>query len=666
MNRKRNSKGYWASLIFLLYLLITVTGAAQSIYRADICIYGATSAGIIAAYTAKKLGRSVILVTPGTHLGGLSSGGLGYTDIGNKYVVSGLALDFYRRTGKAYGKFESWIFEPHVALNVFRQYLREAQIEVLTDYRLDTVDKRQGAINSIWISNSKNERSRIDADVFIDCSYEGDLMAKAGVSYTVGRESGGTYNEQYNGVQIRAGNQFPNGIDPYRVPGDPSSGLLWGISPEPVRRIGSGDRKVQAYNYRICLSNDPANQVPITRPPGYDSSRYELALRIINKLPGVTARKLLKFDAMPNHKVDINNNGGFSTDMIGANWAYPDANWQERRKIEKEHEWYNKGLLYFLGHDLRVPDSIRHFMLQWGYPKDEYTDNGHWSPQLYIREARRMIGAYIMTEANCTGEQVVADGIGMAAYGMDSHNTDRHVIDGMVKNEGDVQIRVPAPYPIAYRSIVPRREECTNLLVPVCLSASHIAYGSIRMEPVFMVLGQSAATAAVMAANSRIAVQNINIKKLQEMLRDNPFADGRTPDMVIDDEDSAFVSKKGIWTFHKGDGYKIGYSICDTTGDAAIVYYPQIPVAGSYHCYIYVTPHVQEAADQFRVGLRNGKDMHMVMVNKKEINVSGQTSGEWVPLGKYLLKKGRKFSVRLSPDGRAKMAADAVLLVADH
>ncbi|HEY4207690.1 MAG TPA: FAD-dependent oxidoreductase, partial [Puia sp.] len=506
-------------LLIVATMLAMIVNGQKNSY--DICIYGGTSGGVIAAYTAKKMGKSVVLIEPGRHLGGLTSGGLGYTDIGNKYAVTGLALDFYRRTGKHYGKFESWVFEPHVAEDVFKQYIQEGNVKVLYDYHIVAATKQQATIISISLEPSGISKAPspllIHAKEFIDCSYEGDLMARAGVSYMVGREANSVYNETYNGVQVQPsatpqhGNQVPDGVDPYMVPGDPGSGLLWGISDAVLAPIGTGDKHVQAYNFRICLTNDPANRIPITQPPGYDPAKYELLPRYIARLTKQDdIREILKFDLMPNHKTDINNGGGFSTDMIGMNWDYPEADYAGREKFRKALERYNKGLLYFIGHDQRIPSTIRNFMLDWGYPKDEYTDNGNWTPQIYIREARRMIGEYIMTQANCQSKEIVPDGVGMAAYGMDSHNTQRLVINGMVKNEGDVEKGGLDPYPVSYRALVPKRGECTNLLVPVCLSASHIAYGSIRMEPVFMVLGQSAAAAAVQAIDDGTAVQDID------------------------------------------------------------------------------------------------------------------------------------------------------------
>ncbi len=484
--------------LFLLLTLLPAFLHAQQPTTVDVCVYGGTSAGVIAACAAKKAGKSVLLIEPGQHLGGLSAGGLGATDIGNKFAITGLARDFYRRIGKHYGKLEQWTFEPHVAEDLFKQYIKEANVPVLMGHRLANAAVTGKVIKHITVENATAPAAKtnrvIYAKQFIDCTYEGDLMAKAGVAYTVGREDNSQYGETWNGVQLLDKHQFPDGVDPYVVPGKPESGLLYGVSQAKLAPKGSGDRAVQAYNYRICLTDNPANRIAITRPIGYDSTRYELLLRQIQKKePTELTWNLMHFVMMPNRKTDINNCGGFSTDMIGANYDYPDANYNRRAEIIRDHEQYTKGLFYFIGHDPRMPKQLRDEMLQWGYPKDEYVDNDNFSPQLYIREARRMVGEYVMTQANCEGKATVTDGVGMAAYTMDSHNCQRLVVDGpgavaQVRNEGDVQVGGFPPYPVSYRALVPKNGSVQNLLVPVCLSASHIAYGSIRMEPVFMVL----------------------------------------------------------------------------------------------------------------------------------------------------------------------------------
>ncbi len=519
------------TLLSLFVLLILPQGCINHKkqtpdYEVDVLVYGGTSAGVIAAYTASMEGRSVLIVEPGRHLGGLSSGGLGATDIGRQEAITGLSRDYYLRLGAKYGLDDvAWHFEPKVAEEVFNDYIREAEIEVLFDYSVVDVHKRGTDIQTVTFRDYEHGKDdlTVSAVVFIDCSYEGDLMALSGVSYTVGRESNSQYGETWNGVQISKDNQVPPGIDPYVIPGDSTSGLIWGVSPEPIAETGSGDHKVQAYCYRLCMTTDPDNMIPVTRPDNYDPAHYEVLRRIIQQRDSLgwvqrIWQLYLRIIEMPNNKTDINNKGGFSLSMAGANWEYPEADYWRRKEIAKKIEDYNRGIIYFLGHDPDVPEHVREQMLQYGWPKDEFVDNNHFPHQLYIRESRRMIGQLVMTEHHCMSREFAEDGIARGSYNMDSHNCDRHVIDGMVVNEGDVQIRLPGPYDISYRAILPVQDECTNLLVPVCLSASHIAYGSIRMEPVFMMLGEAAGFAASLAVERNVPVSDLDGRELKRML----------------------------------------------------------------------------------------------------------------------------------------------------
>jgi hypothetical protein len=519
-----------------LMFLLAASPAAESEY--DIVIYGGTSGGVAAAVQGARLGRRVLLIEPGQHLGGLTSGGLGATDIGNKAAIGGLAREFYRRIRKEYDndaawRFEkrsefkgrghernedtAWTFEPHVAEKVFRDLIREHNVTVVFGQRLDLkrgVEKEGRRIISIRMESGETFRGKI----FIDAGYEGDLMAKSGVSCHVGREANKTYGETLNGVQVKNAihHQFVKRVDPYVRPGDPSSGLLPLVEAGPPGTDGEGDRRVQAYNFRLCATDRPANRRPWPKPKNYDEKHYELLLRNFEAGdPRLPWNPVL----MPNRKTDSNNNFAFSTDHIGKNYEYPDGDYATREKIWKEHVDYQKGLMWTLANHPRVPEKVRKHFQTWGLAKDEFPDTDNWPNQLYIREARRMVGEYVMIEQNCRGKRIAEDSIGLAAYTMDSHNVQRYVTaDGAVKNEGDVQVGGFPPYPIAYRSIVPKANECENLLVPVCLSASHISYGSIRMEPVFMVLGQSAATAASQAIEQGVAVQKINYPTLRERL----------------------------------------------------------------------------------------------------------------------------------------------------
>lgn len=632
----------------------------------DVCVYGSTSAGVIAAYTAKMQGKSVLVVDPGRHAGGMSSGGLGLTDIGNKYVVTGLARDFYRRIGSHYGKFEQWIFEPHVAEAIFNQYIEEAGVDMLYSHYLAGADVEAGRIKAIEVVPvDGGDGLSVSAKVFIDCSYEGDLMAKSGVSYTIGREANSTYGETYNGVQMLDGHQFPDGIDPYVVPGKPESGLLWGISSEPMEKQGSGDKKIQAYNYRITLTDEPDNMIPITRPADYDSTRYELLLRQKAVDPWKSLNDVFIWSKMPCNKTDINNRNGFSTDMIGMNWDYPEASFERRKEIIAAHESYTKGLLYFVGNDNRIPEFIRAEMKRWGYPKDEYADNGNWSPQLYVREARRMVSDVVMTQHHCLGEEVVDDPIGMAAYTMDSHNCDRHVVNGMVKNEGNVEVGGFPPFPISYRSIVPKRGEVENLLVPVCLSASHIAYGSIRMEPVFMVLAQVAGLAASKAVDGNIAVQDIDASGIKAELAINPLSDGSMPEILVDNLDFDKIEKTDNWEPYNDSyrSYGPDFNVCDArkTSSFSMKFKPGLDSRRKMDVYVYL-PKFDGETSRMDVGIFDGKKMRHSTVDVHSLVVEGQTSGEWVGLGRFDLGKGSYVEIsQRGADG--VVAADAVLFV---
>ncbi|GAC1648149.1 MAG: FAD-dependent oxidoreductase [Gemmatimonadaceae bacterium] len=656
----------------LLPLLLAAASASPSAEPAphltfDIVVYGGTSAGVIAAYTAKRSGKRVLLIEPGHHLGGMSSGGLGYTDIGNKYAVTGLGLDFYRRLGRYYGQLEAWQFEPHAAEQVFNQYVSEADLDVLYSRRLRGVDKHGPWIRSITLERATQgappENVVVVAQAFIDASYEGDLMAKAGASYVVGREANTRYRETINGVQLRGTHQFPEGVDPYVVPGDSLSGLLAGISGVGVNAAGSGDTKVQTYNFRMCLCQGES-RLPISRPEGYDLRRYELLIRLMAKRPWNGLASGFSIDRMPNGKSDWNNNGAFSTDNVGQSWAYPDADFALRARIKADHEAYQKGLVYFVGNDPRVPEPIRREMRSWGYCPDEFLDTGGWPHQLYIREARRLVGEYVMTEHNVRGRESVADGVALAAYGMDSHNTQRVVLAGMVKNEGDVQVGGFSPYPISYRAITPRRNEVANLLVPVALSASHIAYGSIRMEPVFMVLGQAAGVAAVLAVDTHAAVQRIDVREVQRRLRDNPLADGSTPEVIVDDSDIDRVHVTGAWERTATRG-SYGPSLLKSGGGAGVVRFrPHLAVAGRYAVYIY-WPRIGGLTSNASVEIRHrggAASVHVDMRSSTETAQGGLAS--WRPLGEFEFTEGDDGGVDINaPGADGVVVADAVLFL---
>jgi hypothetical protein len=507
----------------------------------DIVIYGGSSAGIIAGIQALRMGKSVVVIEPGKREGGLTTGGLGQTDIGNKMVIGGLSRDFYRRIAEYYANPEAWkwqkreeyrdggqsrtgqgeqtmwTFEPSAALAVYREWIAESGLELVREERLNRnngVKVKDGRIISIGMESGRVFTGKI----FIDCTYEGDLMAAAGVSFTVGREANAQYGETLNGVQTKQAkyHQFVKGVDPYIVSGDPNSGLLPFIDPAGPGKEGAADKHVQAYCFRMCLTDHPDNRIPFTKPQGYDEQWFELLLR--NYEAGERGMPWIN-SSMPNRKTDTNNRLGFSTDFIGQNYAWPEASYAERDAIHARHRLYQQGLMWTLAYHPRMPEKICKQISKWGLSRDEFIAGDGWQQQLYVREARRMVSDFVMTQNHCQQREKVEDPVGMGAYTMDSHHVQRYVdTNGHVRNEGDVEVGGFPPYPISYRSIVPKASECANLLVPVCLSASHMAFGSIRMEPVFMVLGQSAATAASFAIDDGVPVQAVDYQKLKTRL----------------------------------------------------------------------------------------------------------------------------------------------------
>ena len=616
----------------------------QKTYDADIVVYGGTASGVIAAVQARQMGKSVILVGPDKHLGGLTSGGLGFTDTGNKAVIGGLARDFYHRIWKEYQKPETWrwqkrseygnkgqgtpamdgaartmwIFEPHVAEQVFEDYVREFQIPVFRDEWLDRADgvkKTDNRIASITMLSGKSFTGRM----FVDATYEGDLLATAGVDYHVGREANAVYGERWNGVQtgvLHHRHHFgvlKKKISPYVIPQDPTSGVLPRVSAEPPGEYGSGDKRVQAYCYRYCATNHPENRIPFPKPDGYDPQQYELLVRIYE---AGWRETFGKFDPIPNRKTDTNNHGPFSTDNIGMNYDYPEASYERRREILDEHRQYQQGWLYFVANDPRVPREVREAMSNWGLPKDEFTDNGNWPHQIYVREARRMIGHFVMTENELTKRRPTPDPVGMGSYTIDSHNVQRYITpDGYVQNEGDIGVGI-SPYEIAYGSLVPKRSQCENLFVSICVSSSHIAFGSIRMEPVFMILGQSAATGASLALDGGVAVQDVPYDQLRaQLLKDgqvlqyvdkNPrrgassrkfYDPAKLSGIVVDDVDAKLT---GLWKPSSASANFVanGYHHDDAAkdGQATARYEATLPRAGNYDVRISWSPHANRSS----------------------------------------------------------------------
>ena len=679
---------------------------AQKTYSHDVVIYGGTSAAISAAVQVKSMGKTVVVVSPDKYLGGLSSSGLGWTDSGKKEAIGGVARDFYHRVWRHYQSVDSWrwqkmdeygnrgqgapaidgdrrtmwIFEPHVAGLIFESWVKENELEVYRDEWLDRekgVNKEGAKIRSI----STLSGNTYQGSVFLDCTYEGDLMASSGVSYFVGRESNSVYGESLSGVQIKRArsHQFKGRVDPFVIKGDPSSGLLARISEQSPGNEGEGDSKMQAYNFRLCLTQVEDNRIAFPKPDQYDPLQYELLLRTLIQ----DSRHVFgKFDPIPNAKTDTNNHGPFSTDNIGMNYLYPEAGYEERKEIILEHERYQKGYFYFLCNDPRVPEDVRNKMNTWGLAKDEFEYNGYWPHQIYVREARRMVSNFVITELNIRGKSETPRSIGMGSYTMDSHNVQRYVAkdeNGMayVQNEGDVQVNPGGPYQISYGSIIPKVNECSNLLVPVCVSSSHIAFGSIRMEPVFMILAQSAATAAVLAIEDEISVQEVPYLKLKERLvvdgqvlelaRSNRVTSGRGIDpqkmsgLVVDGEQLSF---EGEWVestslrpfvgysyFHDGNGGKGMRSAC----------FPfEAPKDGLHEIMVsYVAS--GNRAGKVRYEIKDEKKLASVLVDQRK---KGSTDNLWHSLGSFVFEKGKKYDLKVhNEDTEGYVIVDAAHII---
>jgi hypothetical protein len=494
--------------------------APRSPQTFDLVVYGGTAGGVMTAVAAAREGLTVALLEPGRHLGGMVSGGLGWTDYGRKEVIGGYSLEFFQRVGAKYGRDIEWHFEAHVAEAVFNDLAKEAGVRVFLEHRLrekNGVTKTNTTVIELITEKGASFRGRI----FADASYEGDLMAQSGVRYTWGREGTGEYNESLAGVRDRTPlHQFRAAVSPV----DSSGKLLPEIMPRSKDPVGAADKRVQAYNFRLCMTKNPDDRVPWPKPAGYSAARYELLARYLPVFEKELKRPLaindvMKADILQNGKTDTNNNGAFSTDYIGGSYGYPEGDYATRARIRQAHVDYIQGFLYFLATDARIPSALSAEMKEWGLCKDEFVDNDHWPYQLYVREARRMVGEYVMSQKDIQTELTKPDSIGMGSYNSDSHNVQRRPTEdgSAVENEGDMQVPV-TPYEITYRMLLPRRAQATNLLVPVCFSATHVAYSTLRMEPQYMILGQAAGVAAKLAIDGKHAVQDVDTKALSAKL----------------------------------------------------------------------------------------------------------------------------------------------------
>ena len=518
----------------------TMAPAGKASFSYDVCIYGGSASGCIASIQAARMGKSVILVSPRNHVGGLVTSGLTATDMNKHKCIGGITAEFYGRiyeyytdpavwrnqtrdafmtstlkrtyTGKNDARRIQWVYESGVAERILLDMLTESGVKLQLGSSLaegsGAVRKKGNRIARITLSDG----TTVSAKMFIDASYEGDLMAASGVSYIVGRESRSQYGEQFAGIRIKW--DYPlTAVSPYK-----NGKLLPLVDKEPWGKDGDADDRTQAYCYRMTLTDDPANRVPISRPASYNPDYYEVLLAQILAKEDAQLKDFITFTPMPNRKTDTNH-----LDMFGGSYAYPEGSYAVRREMEKAHRDYALGQLWFLGHDERVPQHMRTEMLRWGLAADEFKDNGNFPYQIYVRESRRMKGSYIMTEKNLLKDkrEDAPNSVGLGSYPLDCHFVSTVVSDGVLYREGTM-FQALTPYPIAYGSLTPREEECGNLLVTVCLSASHVAYSSIRMEPQYMVLGQSAATAACLSIDAGCSVQDLNYQQLADrLMQDN-------------------------------------------------------------------------------------------------------------------------------------------------
>jgi hypothetical protein len=693
--------------------------------EADICVYGGTSGGVMAAVQAARMGKRVVLVEPGRHLGGMTSGGLSAVDIGDPRSVGGIAREYFTRLVASYGKRLNWgeafrgnggpatggaySIEPHVAERVFEEMAREAGVVVLRDTRLKSVTKKGNRIRGLSFQLAHRGRqgaglARVRAKEFIDATYEGDLMAAAGVSYTLLREGNAKYGESYNGIHYtdkykprtnhlkpRANGRVPGGqgvwdrdfpLDPYVVKGDSSSGLLPLINKGEPGVVGEPAPGVMAYCFRLCLSTADDRQ-PIAPPPDYDANRYELVARFIEACEAIgddmDLRWFSKHDPLPNHKWDFNT-ATFGGNLPGASWEWPEASYGRRVEIAREIEHYHRGLLHFLATDPRVPEKVRSDMQRFGLPKDEFPDTDGWPHQLYIREGRRMVSDLVLTEHHTFGREIAPHSIGLGSYGTDVHEIRRIAKDGVVIREGKVAGGRGGfgPYQIGYGAIVPKANECENLFVTFALSASHTAFASVRMEPVFMVTSQSAATAACLAIEDDVPVQKVDY----DSLRDQLLAGGQvltwppnvastaarttiTPDklagVALDDTSAEFT---GEWATSNGLPSLLGTSYYhdnnEQRGYKAARFTPELPAGGEYEVRLLYTWH-ENRSTKTSVTIHCGDGTKTVMVDQREPAMIDRIPSS---LGVFRFDAGAKGSVIVSNEGAdGYVAVDGVQFV---
>ena len=523
-------------LVFPLFAAASVFTHAAETHRVDVCVYGATPSGICAAVAAKQEGCSVLIVEPSRWVGGILGAGIKpMQDCAEPVAVGGLTTSRVFKMGK----------QPDVLRKDFADWLAEEKIPVIYEQRVQRVEKSGATIAKLVLELAPPDKNgvpaptakqkdvaMIEAKVFIDASYEGDVMATAGVKYGVGRESAETYHEELAGVGPTT-NWTP--IDPYVVAGDPKSGLLSWVEADHGLPKGAADDYTQAYNFRYYVTRDPDKRIPYEEPANYSAKDFEIVGRYVEHLVSTIKdeAKLMKRlrDIFPgwmnSGEYNYKRDSLITMAPLGVSRLYQDGNWEARSKVWQQHQDYLSGLHEFLSTDARVPEAFRKETAELGRDKTMHADTDGWPNQLYVRITRRMKGPYLLTLADVWNQTKVEDGVGLALYGVDIYPVRRYVVANEsgqigVATEGNMFVGgsqgTGNPYPIPYRAITPKAEECTNLLVPVCFSASYIAYASARMEPVFCVLGESAGVAAAQATHANTPVQNVDVAKLRKHL----------------------------------------------------------------------------------------------------------------------------------------------------
>ncbi|HPA17681.1 MAG TPA: FAD-dependent oxidoreductase [Verrucomicrobiae bacterium] len=654
-------------------------------HSADVVIYGATPAGITAAVAARREGASVALVEPSRRIGGMVAGGLSSTDTGNVKTIGGLAMEFFDRCEKRYGAKEKFDCEPKGYMAVFREMLAEAGVEPEIGARLKGARMGGGRISAIELLGGRVLEGR----VFIDASYEGDLMAGSGVRYIVGREPREKYGETFAGFHPNEPRGFGadvmtsecpcvGGEGPHYVHGAPCAidgrgedgGPLWGIQ-QAAAAPGDADGLTQSYNFRLCVTRREDIRVPFPKPANYEPARYELLLRLIRAYPGIRFGRLVHLAKLANGKFDLNAQGLYSTDYVGGNAGYPDGSPEQRARIWQDHVDYDQGFLWFLGHDERVPAELREETLSWGLCRDEFEDNGHWSYQLYVREARRMIGAFVMTQKDVQDDVEKADGVGMGSFIIDSHIVQRLLAaDGTVIDEGAFDGSV-MPYEIPYRCLTPKEAECGNLLVPVCFSASHAAYCSMRMEPVYMALGHASGVAAAMAARTDASVHGVDVSALRAKLLAQRavltfFQPGTVraknlAGLVADDRKAVFI---GTWTTSTfgGGGVEGAFRHDGNAGKGtkSARYEIAVPADGKYEVRLSHIPSSNRATN-VPISIGHADGTAEARVNQRE---AAPIDGLFVSVGAFRFSVGKPAVVTIGNAGTdGYVAADAVQLV---